>query len=374
MHHSKLELIDKEKNMLLDGTVMLEPRLQEYLKKKTFYRKNNVNPCISPEVEYQITPFDKKILKSFLSGKQDVHDPRFYDKFISKQIEEKPFFPSREFRDDKRVPIIKKQDPNANLPANKGMFVPDNNGRYYDDTPKNKSMMLSPRDFPSYDGVGYNITESKFNPRIDPKIDPGPAKFNEIYQKNDSQYRIPQDSDPRNKYIISDLLAKADKMKKEISHHNIKQQYSELDNSKSYNNYKLLDNTKNNESRYGQVNVPTYNAASEMDLENKVVVPNMACNSKRGNDNFNYQFEPYFKRNNHKNDDDENELVRGMQSYRTHNRSYGYRNPEEHYFEYIDDDFNGPDSVVEPWVRGGEGSRMQNKAMAKNRRYTRDVV
>ena len=63
MHHSKLELIDKEKNMLLSGDVMLEPRLQEYLKKKTFYRKNNVDPCIAPELEYQITPFDKKILK-----------------------------------------------------------------------------------------------------------------------------------------------------------------------------------------------------------------------------------------------------------------------------------------------------------------------
>ena len=43
MHHSKIELIDKEKNMLLSGDVMLEPRLQEYLKKKTFYRKNAID-------------------------------------------------------------------------------------------------------------------------------------------------------------------------------------------------------------------------------------------------------------------------------------------------------------------------------------------
>lgn len=385
MHHSKLELIDKEKNMLLSGDVMLEPRLQEYLKKKTFYRKNNIEPCISPELEYQITPFDKKILKSFLSGKKDVHNSKYYDRYANKQEqEEKQYFPSKEFRDDKRVPKIEKQDPNAKLPINRGMFAPENNGRYYEDTPnKNKDMMISPRDFPpyEYDGTGYNISESKFNPRIDSKIDPGPGKFSEIYQKNNSQYRInpdpykkTTDPDPRNKYIISNLLAQADKLKAEIGEHN-KQQVSEYNEGAVYKDYKLLDNVKNpkQEARYGQDNIPTYNNASDMDLDNKVVVPNMACNSKRGNDNFNYRFEPYLERKDRKNEETENELVRGMSSYRTHNRSYGYRNPEEHYFQYVDDDFQSSEQI-EPWVRGGEGSRMQNKAIAKNKRYTREIM
>lgn len=368
MHHSKLELIDKEKNMLLSGDVMLEPRLQEYLKKKYFYRKNDVDPCIAPELEYQITPFDKKIIKSFLSGKKDVHNPKHFDRYTTRQEQEekneKQYFPSREFRNDKRVPKIEKQDPNAQLPINRGMFVPDNNGRYYEDKPSNKNMMISPRDFPpyQYDGTGYDITETKFNPRIDSKIDPGPAKFREIYQKNNSQYRIDPnpnkttDPDPRNKYIISDLLAKADKLKTEIGEHN-KQQVSEYNEGAVYKDYKLLDDVKSQkqESRYGQVNMPTYNAASEMDLENKVVVPNMACNSKRGGDNFNYRLEPYLGRKDKRDERTEDELCRGMSSYRTHNRSYGYRNPEEHYFQYIDDDFESPDNSVEGWIRGGEG-------------------
>lgn len=386
MHHSKLELIDKEKNMLLSGEVMLEPRLQEYLKKKTFYRKNNIAPCISPELEYQITPFDKKIIKAYLSGKKDIHNPKYYDKFETKQEAEKQYFPSREFRNDKRVPKVEKQDPYSQKPVNRGMFVPDNNDRYYEDKPSNKNMMISPRDFPpyQYDGTGYNITESKFNPRIDSQIDPGPAKYHEIHQKNNSQYRInpnpyskTTDPDPRNKYIISDLLSKANKAKEEINKHNqqTQQQYSDYDDTKVYKDYKLMDDVKNpkQESRYGQMNVPTYNAASEMDLDNKVVVPNIACNSKRGGENLNYRFETYFARKDHKNEDAENEL-RGMQSYRTHNRSYGYRNPEEHYFQYIDDDFQSGDLSVEPWVRGGEGSRMNNKAMAKNRTYTREIM
>lgn len=385
MHHSKIELIDKEKNMLLSGDVMLEPRLQEYLKKKTFYRKNAIDPCIAPELEYQITPFDKKIIKSFLSGKKDIHDPKYYDRYTNKQEQkqEKQYFPSKEFRDDKRVPKIEKQDPNAQL-INRGMFVPTNNERYYEDKPSNKIMMVSPRDFPpyQYDGTGYDISESKFNPRIDSKIDPGPGKFREVYQKNNSQYRInpdpnqkTTDPDPRNKYIISDLLAKADKLKAEISQHN-KEQVSEYNEGAVFKDYKLLDDVKNpkQEARYGQANIPTYNAASEMDLDNKVVVPNMACNSKRGVDNSNYRFESYLGRKDRKNEDAENELVRGMSSYRTHNRSYGYRNPEEHYFQYVDDDFNHESNTVEGWIRGGEGTRMDNKAMAKNKRYTREIM
>ena len=52
---SKEELVDALSNARMDGGIMLEPRLQEYLKKKKYYKMNNIQPCIKLEQEYQIS-------------------------------------------------------------------------------------------------------------------------------------------------------------------------------------------------------------------------------------------------------------------------------------------------------------------------------
>jgi len=67
----------------------------------------------------------------------------------------------------------------------------------------------------------------------------------------------------------------------------------------------------------------------------------------------------------------ETEMIRGMPRHTT--KSYGYRNPFEHYFEYLDDDFQNPDNSVEPWHRGGEPTRFTNKKLAKQS-FTREIM
>ena len=66
VYPSKIDIVDRIKNFRCDGGIMLEPRLQEYLKKKLHYKKYNVKPCVKLENEFQITSRDKKALRAFL--------------------------------------------------------------------------------------------------------------------------------------------------------------------------------------------------------------------------------------------------------------------------------------------------------------------
>ena len=64
----KADIVDMIKYSRVDGGIMLEPRLQEYIKKKKYITDNNMKPCITPEKEYNITGRDLKALRSFFKG------------------------------------------------------------------------------------------------------------------------------------------------------------------------------------------------------------------------------------------------------------------------------------------------------------------
>ena len=387
MNLPKAAIIDLLKNQTLCGDIMLEPRLHEYLKKKLYYKEHDLQPCIAPELEFQITHHDKRIIKAFLAGKKDIYtNPKYSSISKQKTSNRKQYFPSSKLRKDSRVPDIENLKPveinsiNSINPINRGMFVPDANGGYYEDPNINNYNMISPRDFPPYvyDGSGFDIETSKFNPRIDPKIWRGVEKYN----KDDSQYKIPLDPckdkhskclDPRNKYIISDLFARAECIKDEINQQNVK--YCNFNTQEpDVCDYNITGRCNNGPmTRYGNDPIPDIQMSSEMDIDNKVVIPNMKNNSGKELGNNNYRFETYFA-NNPRDNDLESELLRGMPTYRTQNRSYGYRNPEEHYFEYIDADFQNPINSVMDFDRGGESTRIENKTIAKNRNYTREIM
>ena len=389
----------------------LEPRLQEYMNKKKFYKQNNIEPGIPIEQEFQITKEDRRLLRSYLNGNTDIY--KKYD-VVYNQLERKSqsktkrrqYFPSREFRDDPRVPEIQKSEDTRNiLPVNRGMFVPENTGRYYDEPLGMGGMgkaMLDSRDFPEFiydektqnnsvpgenfdsvnykkpipiDGRGFNQNHDQFYPTIDPKIDPGREKRG--HDKYNSQFRIPPDpyvrevdNDPRNKYIISDLREPSVNKQKS-------DQYMGYDNRNNYMNYNTIGDyeMRQDETRTKQFDqIPRYSSASDMDLDNKVVIPNLKTTS-RDLDYSDYRLETYFGQDqNTRNPDLENELVRGMPSSRAHNRSYGYRNPSENYFQYLEEDFQNPDNTVMGFPRGGEATRLDNKKLSKNRKYERTIM
>ena len=387
MRQSKAEIVHKLKSMDLCGNITLEPRLQEYLKKRIYYKEHKeLEPCISLEREFLITSNDKRILKAFISGEENIYDNKRYDQFArERQFKQKQYFPSKEFRTDDRVPDTSKLNPDKTQPINRGMFVPESNGGYYEDNNIPNYNIISSRDFPPYvyNGEGYDINESKFNPRIDPEIYEGI----DLHDKTKSQYHIPLNpwkdkknhvkenkldtyQDPRNNYIINDLLSRAKCIKEEINQQNLN--YCNFDSQNPYD-CRLSTGCDNGPmTRYGNDPLPpTYNLSSEMDTDNKVVIPNMASNSKREISTGNYRFEDYYGKQVTRDSALESELLRGMPTSRTHNRSYGYRNPEDHYFEFLDNTF---EQHTEPFERSGEATRLQNKLIAKNRTYTREIM
>jgi len=107
--HDKYEAqIEKINNaVFLDGTMSLEPRLQEYLKKKIFYKREGFEPHIKLSKTYQITPQDRIAMKNFLNGKTNIYTKGNYNTQQQNKIPEKKFtFLADQLKHDKRVPKI----------------------------------------------------------------------------------------------------------------------------------------------------------------------------------------------------------------------------------------------------------------------------
>lgn len=316
---SKAEVVDRIKHQRNDGSIMLEPRLQAYLKRKLYLKKHNINPCIAPEEEYQVTDMDKNVLKIFLKNRKKTP-----------QKPDKKFFPSIKFRyGDERVPINKK--PVDTKPLNRGMFVPDDDNDYYEG-PINRDMPMPDM----REVTGYSINDTKFRPRSDPEMNypwvSGKAKHN----KHLSQYRTDEDLIDYSKFkVISS------------------------DNFKNYGSYANMAN-------------PTFSEKSDMDTTNKTVTPRVKSNNKRGLSTYDYRMCQFIGEDREIKDSEfETALIRGMPSNTT--KSYGYRNPYEHYFQFIEDDFQNPDNSVIPGFRSGVSTRRDNKALAKQN-YTREIM
>ena len=59
---------DKDFNLFNCNGIMLEPRLQEYIKKKRFYKENSIEPSLPLEREFHITKDDIALIKSLFKG------------------------------------------------------------------------------------------------------------------------------------------------------------------------------------------------------------------------------------------------------------------------------------------------------------------
>lgn len=338
------------------NTVMLEPRLSEYIKKKRYYKENNIEPTINLEKIFSITDDDKKVIRSFLRGRPIYDDNNFNDFKDRTSVTtacKKQFFPSKAFRDlDPRVSELEKQGQKKfNIPVNRGMFA---GSKTYDEPIKiDNNIIYDSRDF-----TGFSLNDTRFDPRSDPRIEFGPEKFN----KYESQYRVNKNS----------------------GNQDSRRHYSSAKCNTYMNNYpeccfksddRVLDRkTKCNQNiaSYGITPGPiNYGDKSEMDTKNKVVIPNVGSNEKRNMSTYQYMSE--FNDRETRDVDFELELIRGMpSSVKLKNRSYGYRNPSENYFSYISDDFQSAVYSVQDGARGGIGTRNDNKKMA-NQSFTREI-
>jgi hypothetical protein len=77
------------------STIQLEPRLQEYMRRKNFNEENNIEPEIPEEQEFCITPHDMKIMKRFNQGKKKL--------YTSKRLNQDPHFVKTETHDFEKM-------------------------------------------------------------------------------------------------------------------------------------------------------------------------------------------------------------------------------------------------------------------------------
>lgn len=387
-NESKLDLVDALKNMRCNGDIMLEPRLQEYIKKKKHYKENNIDPCVPLEKEYQIGSRDMKIIQSFLSGNRDIYSEKNLRLKDDEKIKKQKYFPSKEYRDnDPRVQKVERGRHQYKHPDNMGMFYPDQDEAFYEGPVRKLDPIMDARDLEGQ--------KMKFAPTGDYQIDPNLSSRNNTPNKYKSEFRVSEDQfinladkeaktkkhhkhkkhvrfsgdsdpDPRNQYMFHDMNLKPFTQDGKIAPADYNMQ-----------NYSRVEQS---DLRYGQPIEDKYSEQSNMDLNNKINLPNMGSKSKRDLNTGSYQMMPFFDY------DDKNtlnstlyprditletEMIRGMRS--TGKRSFGLRNPEEHYFSYVDAEFNNPTNSVEAYPRGGEASRLSNKTMARQK-YTREIM
>jgi len=255
----------------------------------------------------------------------------------------------------------------------------------------------------------YDINNVKFNPRSDPKMTPkydphvNYHDFKHYTGKNkyDSKYRVggqPKKSSLKNKgrdhncnlkknndgldRTMDDYLLYKDN---DINSYNSEYSPIREGDYDSMNNYGDFDcnygadfthsytsqNTripiireKTRSNNYDYDYEHEQKSDSTFDEVNKVNIPSTTLNRKKDLSTSDYRLR------NFRNDIEkikekkniETEMIRGMPEKTS--KSYGYRNPAENYFSYIDmDEFRN--SGVEPWSRGGDATRVQNKAKSK---------
>jgi len=310
-------MLNKLKNISFNNDIMLEPRITEYINRKIYYKENNIKPGITPEQEYMITVKDLKLINKLLNGKKKIYDFNV-NKDNSRPIIRQQYFPSTKFRKDNRVPKINNKLPeNVN---NMGMFGGEDFS--YDYTLTDSNMILDGRDFRNKD-----INDIKYSPRMDVKMHPGELDFNPYK----SQYKI---KNPKGNFKTYSNGSK----QLDTNQENL------LKNDRSSNLLGrslvpgMVDDLNNNVDRYGQFD--------EINLENY----------KSSNTNVNTNFE--------------SDLINGMPTRTA--KSYGYRNPAEHYYDFIDPDFQNSSSNVTQFPQGGVPTRLQNKKLSNN--CTREIL
>lgn len=342
--------LQKLNNPMCDGNIMFEPRLTEYLKKKAYYRDNGIEPCISVEKEYSITKDDLQKIKMFLGGDKSIYHPK--NNVLNKEFKtQKQYFPSIKFRDnDKRMKIFNFKNQKMNKPINRGMFAPDTPSDDFYDDPTDKIISSSKYGPTIMDGRDFRSDYLEDQPMskrtyFDPPNTDKPKSYGFSNYPPILDYKVPIYNEPldtvRNCYKegihktnVNDIIGKLDTYTTNLS--------------------------------------PTYSSNSEMDNNTKIVIPNVASNGKKCLDISSYKPVPYmgYGRGAPPETEDETELMLGMPSKTS--KSYGYRNPHEHYFDYISDDMQIPEHTVLPFPRGGLSTRLDNHETA--RVYTREIL
>ena len=308
---------------MIDDNIMLEPRLQEYIKKKKYYENNNIEILVPLEITYIITLDDKKRIKKYIKGKTNLYSRNKInnDSIFIDNSKHKLDTSEDKFQKDPRFKRLQKKLQKQKEATNKrhnynNMY--DNYEMYTQQTPKMWS---------------NEIEEEKSQKQLN--------------QYKDDSYLL--DDNPyidNNKYTSEMTYHNEPK----ISYNN-RIYNSRLNNLNPNLNTNLNHNLNHKQSSDKIIgNITSY--------RNKIP-QNNSCISNREREN-NYKSMPQLYENGLRNVDMESYIKHGTTSRDTKNM--GYKNPIEHYYQYIDEDLQKPVHVIND---RGIPTRDMNKKIAR---------
>jgi hypothetical protein len=363
--------------------IQLEPRLQEYLKKKQFYRSNDIQAVVPLETEFGITSEDKRRLKAYLKGDNDIYNHKTQERFMDEALVTK--FPSSEFKNDPRFERLqKKMQRDRDAVQQKNNFNLDNDlfrgndlgfvDNYGHENSNNKGTL------PAYTAFGSDDCENNFG-IPEPKYVPSDSRMKNKYdvsknKTNDKRFYSSANR-VQDKPVNWSKTSFRDQYDFDVSPPEI--QY----NNRLYPNKNKSRNQLPHKSEvtgiigeldsYANKVDKIYQHSSEMDTNLKIVIPNMNSNEKRCTAT-RYQAIPFMGRGDGiRNIDIESSMRSGKQDNLTTSskKSHGFTNPAEHYFDYISNDIQLPEHTVMDMPRGGVSTRLDNHD--NNMKYSRDI-
>jgi hypothetical protein len=379
---TKIEYSDMKFNNCL---MYLEPRLQEYVKKKTYFTKNDITPSIPLEQEYDITAYDVKRINKLMKCKNQENcgfsdgvlnlksriRPKCGYVQLSKYVVEnpnkfviQPKHPTTTLQQDGTSdygsPSLKEQFGNVdNIINDRATYEPQN---------RNCSGSLNPK---------YKKIQNKYDVRIDN------SSFSEFRKPNDAEFDKWQDRrifDDRN----AGSLGSQERDWKQV--YDIKpMKYRSVDYWSKNGNYFPGNNLEGRSINQAEVDIestllrPSYvdqdtsgmSRESYIDKCYKVVIPGGRNNSCYTDEYLNtafYKAVPFMGQGFGQGDIDvESAMKYGEATRNSKQKKTGGALQDR--FEELDRDIQDPTHIVLPFPRGGIDARAIDKWSKKDAQY-----
>lgn len=382
------------------GSLHLEPRLQEYIKKKAYYKKNKIEPVVPLEKEFTISREDARRLQAWSKGERDIYNHKKQDRYMDSD-DDAPAFefdPEEVYKADPRYKhLLKKvkRDKDAMKQRHAGDLDAEYENAFHPITDVGGGVGGGGGGGGGDDvGVGERVNRPPHRP---------------VYRSPPPTSHTGRDSGVPRIFDGRDLNFGVDTRRLPVTGNKYRYEaptsnriYSDVTNVPGFASpfngtgtpptidyHTRMYPMQNNEGQmlpvdhdprmreiigeldsYGTRINGTYQRTSEMDTDMKVVIPTVNSNGKRSANTSSYRPVPYMGRAEGIRDINRESEMQCSRTTRG-SKSYGYYNPVEHYFDYISKDIQDPDHVV---LERGLPTRLDNRKVARPKPYKRDVL